>query len=495
MRPSGQDRTPVPVPGEPPARALLDALPARACVVDPEGLIVAVNAEWDRALAENDGVRWLSGPGVSYLDVCRRAADRGSPGAAPALAGLLDVLAGRRDSYSQEYTCRGPGGRARWFLMLATPLRCESGGALVSHVDITDRKLGELALRESEDRLRAVVDTAADAIITIDGRGRIDTFNAAAERMFGFDRAEVVGRDVALIIPLPDREAHIGHPDADPDAPDADPDAPGRLVGAVRQLAGRRKDGSTFPVELSVGRVASLDLFTGIIRDVSERRAMQEQLLSIAEQEQRRIGQDLHDDVGQELTGLALMIESLAEALEEDSSPERVLAGRVRAGLRRVQRRLRDLCRGLLPVEVDAEGLMAALEDLCSNFSAGQAISCRFECHSPVAIEDNRTATHLYRIAQEAVSNAARHGRPRSIVVRLEGSDEAIALTVRDDGVGIPGHAEGGPGTGLRLMRHRAGLIGAGLRIGPDEGGGTRIDCILDRKDDHAERHLPGRLP
>jgi PAS domain S-box-containing protein len=374
--------------------------------------------------------------------------------------------------------------------MLAAPLRCEAGGALVSHVDITDRKLGELALHESEYRLRAVVDTAADAIVTLDREGRVDTFNAAAERMFDYDRSEVIGRDLAMLMPSPYREAHAGH------LARYSPGSPSRIVGAVRQLVGRRKDGSTFPIELSVGRVDSLNLFTGIIRDVSERRAMQEQLLTIAEREQRRIGQDLHDDVGQELTGLGLMIETLAEALEEEASPESGLADRVRSGLGRVQSRLRDLCRGLLPVEVDGEGLMAALEDLCSKFSAGHAFACRFQCPSPVTIEDNPTATHLYRIAQEAVSNAVRHGRPRSILVRLDATDGVVSLLVRDDGIGLPERPEAGSGMGLRLMRYRAGLIGATLQLGPAEGGGTNVACILDRKDDHhVGRHDPDRNP
>lgn len=490
MRPSGPVPTPAPIPGGPPARALLDAMQAQACIVDLEGRIVAVNASWDRSLADNDGDRRAIGPGASYLEACRRAADRGSPGAAEALAGVLDVLAGRRESFSQEYPCDSPGGQARWLLMLASPLRCESGGALISHIHITDRKLVELALHESEYRLRAVVDTAADAIITIDGRGRIDTFNAAAQRMFGYDRDEVIGRDVSMLMPSSIREAHPGYLAA------YSPDGPSRIVGTVRQLVARRKDGSTFPVELSVGRVDSIGLFTGIIRDVSDRQAMQEQLLRIAEQEQRRIGQDLHDDVGQELTGLGLMIESLAESLDEQVSPDRVLAGRVRAGISRVQRRVRDLCRGLLPVEVDAEGLMAALEDLCSKFSAGQGVSCRFECRSPVAIDDNRTATHLFRIAQEAISNAVRHGRPRSILVRLESAGEDLSLTVRDDGAGLPGRPGGAPGMGLQLMHNRAGLIGATLHIGPAEGGGTLVACTLDCEDvRHAERLDADRLP
>jgi signal transduction histidine kinase len=190
------------------------------------------------------------------------------------------------------------------------------------------------------------------------------------------------------------------------------------------------------------------------------------------------------------------MIESLAEALEEESSPETGLAGRVRAGLDRVQSRVRDLCRGLLPVEVDAEGLMAALEDLCSKFSTGHAFVCRFQCHTPVTIEDNRTATHLYRIAQEAVSNAVRHGRPRSILVRLDSADDVVSLRIEDDGVGLPERPEAGPGMGLRLMRYRAGLIGATLQLGPTERGGTRVACILDRKDDHhVERNDSDRNP
>ena len=252
-----------------------------------------------------------------------------------------------------------------------------------------------------------------------------------------------------------------------------------RIIGTVRELVGQHRDGTIFPIELSVGAVNKLGLFTGIVRDITDRRALQEQLLTIAEAEQRRIGQDLHDDVGQELTGLGLLVEALLEALNEAHAPEAGLAAQIRTRLDRVQERIRALCRGLIPVAVDAQGLMAALEDLTGSIGMLQGIDTTFACRVKVHIEDSRTAMQLYRIAQEAIANAIKHGQARHIHVSLQAVEDRIHLEVRDDGVVIPDESRRGHGMGLKIMRYRADLIGARLEVGPAAGGGTRVECSI----------------
>jgi two-component system CheB/CheR fusion protein len=345
---------------------------------------------------------------------------------------------------------------------------------VASAIDITERQEAERRLRENEERLRAIVDSAIDGILTIDQRGTILSFNPAAERIFGYQAQEVLGRPVSLLMPSPYRERHAAYLAKYRET------GVGRVIGTVRELVARRKGGTVFPIELSVSKVADLDLFTGIVRDISERKQLREQLLTIAEEQQRRIGQDLHDDVGQELTGVSLMAEALAEALQDAASPEASLAAKVHGGLERIQRRVRALTRGLVPVQVDAQGLMAALHELAASIQALHGMECTFECDAPVPIEDNRVATQLYRITQEAVANALKHGHAAQVHIALQEHDGIITLEVRDAGVGLPGDPGDPPGgLGLSIMRYRAESIGGALEIGPAEGGGTRVACII----------------
>lgn len=355
--------------------------------------------------------------------------------------------------------------------------------------DITERKEAERRLQVSEERLRAIVETAVDGIVTLDVRGTILSFNPAAERMFGSAAAEVLGGPADHLLPSPYREWYRQvlaqyHATGVP-----------QLVGTVRELVGRRRDGTTFPIEVSVSEVDELGLITSIVRDISERRALQEELLTIAEREQRRIGQDLHDDVGQELTGVGLMVEALVGALEEAGSPEAALAARVRARLESIRRGVRTLSQGLVPVEVDAQGLMAALDELAARVRADRAIACTFACRESVPIEDNRVATHLYRITQEAIANAIRHGQAPRIDIHLAERGGIITLEVRDHGVGLPAGPGRGDGMGLKIMRYRADQIGGTLEVAPADGGGTRVVCTIPGGPVHVRRDAAGPRP
>jgi signal transduction histidine kinase len=158
------------------------------------------------------------------------------------------------------------------------------------------------------------------------------------------------------------------------------------------------------------------------------------------------------------------------------------LAGKVAAGLGRVYERVRAVSRGLVPVELDPEGLRAALEDLAARTSEQSGVACTCDCTGPIQVADAITANHLFRIAQEAVSNALRHGHARHISLNLKAEAGNLTLSIRDDGVGVPSLMDGKKGLGVRLMFNRAGLIGGTLTIGPAEGGGTLVTCILSRE-------------
>ncbi len=212
---------------------------------------------------------------------------------------------------------------------------------------------------------------------------------------------------------------------------------------------------------------------------IVERADFEEHLLTTAEAIRRGIAQDLHDDVGQELTGLGLKAATLAEMLAAAETPAGKLAADVAVAVDRTCGKVRGLSRGLLPVELE-EGLLAdAIGQLVSLTTTGSRIECKFDCPHPDPVFEGPTAVHLYRIAQEAVSNAVRHSGASSIRITLDEENGETALKIEDNGEGLGSEAAQAGGMGLRTMRYRAGLIGGKLEVGPGPSGGTQVVCRL----------------
>jgi len=218
---------------------------------------------------------------------------------------------------------------------------------------------------------------------------------------------------------------------------------------------------------------------------IGDRARLERELLQISEREQRRIGQDLHDTLCQHLTATALAGEVLAEKLA-------ARAGGGVAEARQIVRLLEDgiamcrrLAKGLHPVEPRADGLMVALEELSVMTNRLHAVACQFQCDGPALIHAPEVATHLFRIAQESVGNAVRHGRAKTIVIALEAQDCGLVLSVEDDGVGLAEGKGRASGMGLRIMEDRARVMGATLEIARASGGGVIVRCLLPRDDGH----------
>jgi PAS domain S-box-containing protein len=229
--------------------------------------------------------------------------------------------------------------------------------------------------------------------------------------------------------------------------------------------------------------------FVGVSFDVTRRKELEHEVLAIAAREQRQIGQELHDSVGQELTGLGLMAHSLAQRLP-DAAVEKPIARRLVAGLDAVHQKVRELSRGLIPVHVESRGLSAALDDLAVRTTEASGISVTAECPEWIELPDHATATELFRIAQEAVGNALRHGRPRHVRLTLLPEPNGLRLRIKDDGVGIQTGPDKRDGLGLRIMRYRAGLIGGILQITPSQEGGTVVTCTLLRRKGHVKGEM-----
>lgn len=378
------------------------------------------------------------------------------------------------------------------------------------------------ALREKHEHLRAIWNSAFDAIITIDSHGLIETANLAAETMFGYSSAEMIGQNVRMLMPSPFREEHDGYLKRYRETRHQ------RILNIPRELVARRKDGSTFPIDLSVTQVEHSEYFTGIIRDRSGQQELQQHVLESATHEQRRIGLELHDGVGQELTGLSLFagtLQNLLRALpakESDGLSFRHLDAtsftrlcdiveKLNQKISDANRHVHQLSHGIMPVQIDAEALRSALEELAASTHTPPKVRCRFECPRPVLAANNTTATHLYRIAQEAVNNALRHSQASEICISLRQDQNQILLEVSDNGVGIKsttseasgdlqtsddeqpnndattnsdaqsrGAADASRkalGMGLRTMQYRAGMICGTLQIERRETGGTLVKC------------------
>ncbi len=372
-----------------------------------------------------------------------------------------------------------PDGRVITLLANTAPLLDEHGnvrGVVGSYMDISERKRAETALRDREARLAAILNTATDAIITINHKGIIQSVNAAAERLFGYTAAETIGQNVQMLMPSPYREQHDRYLERYLQS------GKQHIMGIGREVEGQRKDGSIFPMELALSEVGHLKLFTGFVRDISRRKELEREVVEVASQEQRRIGQDLHDSVSQELTALSMIAGGLVEALQSDPAQASRLAARLVVGLQRSQQELRAVMRGLLPVSVDAEGLMAALSDLAQRTQQEGKVRCGFDCPNPILVADNLVATQLYLIAQEAARNAVKHARCTNISISVR-ADHCLRLRVQDDGIGLTSRmTEDHGGLGLRVMRNRAAIIGATLTIEPAKPAGTVVTCALTRR-------------
>jgi PAS domain S-box-containing protein len=344
---------------------------------------------------------------------------------------------------------------------------------------------------EARARLAAIVQDSDDAIFSQTFDGHITSWNRGAEQVFGFAETEAVSRESRLLIPS-QRDADEQQIIRQIERGESPPE---HAVEAIRL----RKDGrpihvlqSISPLEDAHGRRIGVSI---IARDISAQKNLEREVLEITSNEQQRIGRDLHDSLGQELTGLSYLAKGLTQKLSADESPQTAIAQTIADSVQRALREVRTAVQGLVPVEVDAAGFMAALEQLATETSARCGIDCRVEGDERVRIDDNVVATHLFRIVQEAINNAVKHAQPRQILVRPELSNGTISVTVQDDGVGIgSGTSSRNGGMGLRIMQYRAGVIDATLEVRRRDGHGTAVVCQINNpsraaQSDSAENH------
>ncbi len=235
---------------------------------------------------------------------------------------------------------------------------------------------------------------------------------------------------------------------------------------------------ATLQHSFSSDEIHFLQSIANVLAAAMEQRRLEEELLEVCGREQRRIGQDLHDGLCQELVGMQYRLESLKALLA--GWPEAVgEAAKIGSYMAGAITKARTLARCFLPVEMGAEALTAAFRDLTAHTSELFRISCVFQQEGSIRLPDQVVSTEIYRIAQEALHNAVKHGHADAIRVSLRRERGHVVLTVTDNGIGFPPKASLRPGMGLRIMHYRSDLIGATLSIGPAAGGGTMVECRL----------------
>lgn len=337
----------------------------------------------------------------------------------------------------------------------------------------TDKKTDHLT--DSEARLRAILDTAVEGIIVIDARGIMHLFNNAAERIFGYKSEEALGKNVSSLMPQPERDMH------DRFLSNYLKTGKAKIIGIGREVRGLRKNGQTFPMTLAVSEIGTgaARQFVGIVRDMTERRRLEEALVMATENERQIIGQELHDTLSQQLTAIALMTRAMEKKFGELHAEAREEAKCVAELAKDTVNVAKRLAHGLFPTELERNGLAAALEELADNQRMLFKKECRYfgiknRLNLPRPVERN-----LYRIAQEAVSNAVKHSGARRIEVTLDVEPTELRLSVKDDGGGIPQHQQPGKGMGLAIMRYRASMINGTLTLSSAHRSGTTVTCLL----------------
>ncbi|MGB5328575.1 MAG: PAS domain S-box protein [Gammaproteobacteria bacterium] len=330
----------------------------------------------------------------------------------------------------------------------------------------------EQAIDQQAETLQILAETSREGIIIASTTGVIQFVNPAIEKLFGYTRRELIGDSVKRLMP---REHSLAH---DEYMKNYMQTGVAKIIGIGRQLTAMRKDGTRFPIYLSIGDIntSHARLFAGVIMDISEQQQLQREILEIPLSEQRRIGQELHDGLGQQLTGLGLLATSL---LNKASKPEHALATQLARGLQEAISQVRALSRGLMPVDVDAEGLINSIENLVAEIRSHSNVTIIFTINDRVRVSDNSSALHLFRIVQEALNNAIKHARADQVQVSVGIEGSRGCFTIRDNGAGFQHAPDKSTGLGLRIMQHRCGLIDAEFKIESSPGEGTEIKCYF----------------
>jgi PAS domain S-box-containing protein len=392
------------------------------------------------------------------------------------------LLDDRRDIYESEHRLRTRSGNWRWVMSRGRAAARDDTGRTIRAagvtIDIDARKRTELALLDSEARLRTqamILETMREGVVLVALDGRIEFTNPAFDRLFGRESEGLVGFSVLELFNTRQAQAPAA-------VLEGLLEQHGR--GGKRDMLFRRRDGSHFAGEVLSAEIelSGEKRILFVVQDVSERKQLESEIIEITNRERRRLGADLHDGLGQELTGISLMLRSLAKraglaAFEAVPELDEIITL-----VNHAIQSARKMALGISPVTLERGGLLPALQTLIGWSRASYSVDVRLSLsvRSPLLIGES-AAAHLYLIVQEAINNAVKHGRARSITVTVRTNRARLSLSITDDGVGIAENPARGAGMGLKLMEYRCGVIGGVMKIKRLPDGGTRIRCVCQQ--------------
>lgn len=360
-----------------------------------------------------------------------------------------------------------------------SPIRDASGtiiGASTIARDITQRKQAEQRLRESSERYRTLVETVPHGIEEIDTSGMITFANTAHHKIYEYGDGELIGMSILDLVARDSEQEELRKyfkylvKDQPP---------PTSYFGQKRTKTGKVID---VQVAWNYKRNAQGEVtgFISVITDITERKQMERLIVGRMTDRLQRIGRDLHDNLAQQLAGIAMMASSLEKKLKALSSPFATNADDLVKEIQTAGNNVRAMIKGVHPVEITPDSLDVELSALAASVRELHGVDCVYECGSEIPIGDAESATHLYYIASEAIHNAVRHARPNQIVISLEQGETTLTLRVRDDGIGLSNVVHS-TGVGIRIMKYRADLIGARLIIESAPEGGVLVTCTRGR--------------
>ncbi|MEM7013001.1 MAG: PAS domain S-box protein [Verrucomicrobiota bacterium] len=326
--------------------------------------------------------------------------------------------------------------------------------------------------------LSAVVHAAPTGIVATDDRGKIVLVNPLALGLFGYSEDEMIGSRIETLMPERYRGGHLQLRAEFMNAAESP-----RPMGSGRDLFALRKDGTEFPVEIGLAPFNSENgkMVVASIVDITERKELEQKVLEISEAEQRRIGQDIHDDLCQQLASIGCLtkvVEQQLKAIYEDGAESLARIGEM---ISQANVRAREIAHGLAPSMLQNEGLPGVLRDLAERTQKSYQVNCVADCPDSISLVDPKITTHLYRIAQEAIGNAVRHAEPTNVKISLQEENGVLSLSVCDDGIGITDPTRS-TGMGLLTMAHRAQLLGGEFDLHSSPGGGTKIRIDIKTK-------------
>jgi PAS domain S-box-containing protein len=386
-----------------------------------------------------------------------------------------DSRSGDTDFYVVEYRIRTLANQWRWLHERGRITERDSSGRARHCVgvclDIDARRRAEqLLLTQAR-----ILETMREGVILVDSEGRIEFTNPAFDNIFGWQSGELRGTSVLALLNF--RPRSKGHPIA--------------IERLLRRFNARtsqlqvwlqRRDHTQFAAEVLSARIeqSGSEKILFVVQDVSERKRLEQEITEAASRERRRLGSDLHDGLGQELTGISLLLRSFARQLTGKDGAQLPQLDEIISLVNHAIQATRTLALGLSPATPARDGFVASLSSLASWSRAHFGIDVELRLAVPPDLRINEvTATHLYLIAQEAILNAVKHGRAQAIIVSLRVANQMIRLSIADDGGGLPKRHSTAAGMGIKIMEYRAGMIGGSVQIKNRKNGGARVVCIF----------------